>query len=33
MDELRMIVALVSDTGMSLFEAVGLAYDDLRVKD
>ena len=28
-----MIVALVSDTGMRLSETVGLAYDDLRVKD
>lgn len=30
MDELRMIVALVSDIGMRLSEAVGLAYDDLK---
>jgi len=27
-----MIVAIVSDTGMRLSEAVGLAYDDLSVK-
>ena len=32
-DELRMIVALVSVTRMRLSETVGLAYDDLRVKD
>ena len=32
-DDLRMIVALVSDTGMRLSEAVGLALDDLRIKN
>ena len=31
--DLRMIVALVSDTGMRLSEAVGLAFDDLRIKN
>ena len=31
--DLRMIVALVSDTGMRLSEAVGLALDDLRIKN
>ena len=31
--DLRMIVALVSDTGMRLSEAVGLALDDLRTKN
>mgnify|MGYP002023885950 FL=1 len=30
-DDLRMIVALVSDTGMRLSEAVGLATSDLRI--
>tara|TARA_A100001011_G_scaffold178371_1_gene187114 strand:+ start:193 stop:1149 length:957 start_codon:yes stop_codon:yes gene_type:complete len=32
-DDLRMIVALVSDTGMRLSEAVGLALDDLKIKN
>ena len=32
-DDLRMIIALVSDTGMRLSEAVGLALDDLRIKN
>lgn len=32
-DELRWIVALVSDTGLRLAEAVGLLKDDLRLED
>jgi len=32
-DDIRIIVALVSDTGMRLSEAVGLSFDDLRIKN
>jgi integrase len=31
--ELRIIISLVSDTGMRLSEAIGLAVDDLRIKN
>jgi len=32
-DDIRWLVALISDTGMRLSEAIGLAVDDLRIKN